>query len=589
MPMQSPVDRARSHVRPHRLSRRAFLLLSGGSSTLLLLAACRAPGAPDAPPAANAPSTLAPRTIVPGNTPAPAAAQATAAPAAAVPTPAAAGQAAPATGQSPPKGKFTYAAHVTITPAWLDPQENPPQVTPYNFSYALHDALVKPMPGKDFVPSLAESYEIAPDSKSATFKLRPNIKFHDGSPVTPEDVKFTYEQYRGASAGILKAKLERIDLPDSRTVKFIFKEPFVDFLTVYGTPASGAGWIVPKAYYEKVGKDVFKTAPMGAGPYRFVRQVPGTELELEAFTDYWRKTPSVKTIIAKGVTEPATRLTLLQTGDVDAMYSIPGELLDTVRADPKLRLTAPLSASTWLEMVPDRPDSPLTDKRVRQAISLVIDRKAINDAELGGMSPIEGGFIPSEWPGAIQRPVPPTDIEQAKKLLAEAGVSGGFEVSTITPLPPNSSWAERIASQLRAVNIKTSVNTMERGAFYDSLAPGENRLKGFIIQFSGAPGDAAARVRENAVCKGAFSGLCLPDVDQRMAKYDASVDAKERQQILTEVQNYLLDQYIFTPVVRNVFTIAAGPRLANPKLEDIVGSIPQYIWIGPWEDIQVKD
>src|SRR5439155_24821419 len=103
--------------------------------------------------------------------------------------------------------------------------------------------MVKHMPGQTFAPSLAESYEIAPDSKSATFKLRPNIKFHDGSPVTPEDVKFTYENYRGASAGILKAKLERIELPDNRTVKLFFKESFFDFLTVYGSPASGAACI----------------------------------------------------------------------------------------------------------------------------------------------------------------------------------------------------------------------------------------------------------------------------------------------------------------------------------------------------------
>src|SRR5205823_4364860 len=150
-----------------------------------------------------------------------------------------------------------------------------------------------PMPGKDFVPSLAESYEVAPDNKSATFKLRPNIKFHDGSPVTPEDVKFTAENYRGASAGILKSKIDRIELPDNRTVKFIFKEPFLDFMTVYGSPASGAAWIVPKAYYEKVGKDGFKNAPIGAGPYRFVRQSPGQEVEFEAFPDYWRKSPSV--------------------------------------------------------------------------------------------------------------------------------------------------------------------------------------------------------------------------------------------------------------------------------------------------------
>ena len=563
-----------------------FLMLAGGTSSLVLLAACQQPAAPQ-PPAAPAP-TVGARTVATSSAPGPAAptvAAVKAEPAATT----AAQSAAPAAGQAAPKGKFTYAFHTAIPPSWLDPQENPPQVTPYNFAYMLHDALVKPMPGKDFVPSLAESYEIAPDFKSATFKLRSGTTFHDGSPVTPEDVKFTYEQYRGASAGVLKAKLASIEIPDNRTIRFTFKEPFVDFLTIYGSPASGASWVVPKAYYEKVGKDGFKTAPIGAGPFRFVRQQAGSEMEFEAFTEYWRKSPSVKTLVAKGVPEAATRLAMLQTGEIDAMYMIPGDLLDPVRKDSKLRLVPALGGADWLEMVPEGPNSPFEDVRVRQAISLAIDRKAINDAELGGLSPIEGNWISEEWPGAIKRPPPPTDVAKAKQLLAEAGFAQGFEVGSITPLPPNTSWAERVASQLLAITVKTKVNTMERGAFYDKLAPGPDRLKGLIIQFSGAPGDAASRIRENAVCKGAFSGLCIPEIDQRMARYDASVDLKERKQLLDEVQAYLLDQYLLVPLVRNVFTIAAGPRLDAPRLEEIIGAIPQYIWIGPWEDLKIKD
>src|SRR5205085_2942456 len=134
-----------------------------------------------------------------------------------------------------------------------------------------------------------------------------------------------------ANAKILHDKLDRIDAPDDRTVKFFFKEPFVDFIMIYGSPSSGAGWIVPKAYYQKVGKDGFKQAPIGAGPYRFVKQTAGQEYELEAFPDYWRKVPNVKTIVARGVPEAATRLALLQTGEIDALYQVPGDLLATVK------------------------------------------------------------------------------------------------------------------------------------------------------------------------------------------------------------------------------------------------------------------
>ena len=567
--MPSEADRSPDPSCAHVLSRRGFLILAGSASSLAVLSACQSgPAAPSPTLAPLAPRTLAPL-AQPQATPAPTAAAAVVRP--------------------EPKGKFSYAWHGSISPAWLDPQENPPQVTPYNYAYTLHDALVKPMPGQNFAPSLAESFEIAPDNKSATFRLRQGAKFHDGSLVTPEDVKFTFEQYRGASATILKAKTERIDLPDERTIRFVFNEPFIDFLILYGSPASGAGWIVPKAYYQKVGADGFKNAPIGAGPYRFIRQTAGSEIEFEAFTDYWRKVPSVKTIVVRGISEPATRLALLKTGEIDVMYQVTGDLLATVRQDPGIRLTAPLAGACWLEpMAFDYPDHPLKDIRVRQAVSLAIDRQAINDAEVGGLSPIEGNWIAAEWPGALQRPVPPTDVARAKELLGQAGVAEGFEVSWITPLPPNSSWAERVASQLRAVNIKTQVNIMERGAFYAKLAPGPDRLKGFVIQFSGAPGDAAARIRENAVCQGAFSGMCIAEIDDRMKAYDASTDPAQRNQLLDEVQAIMLDQYYMIPLVRNVFIIAAGPRIANPRLEGIIGAIPQYNWIGPWEDVEIK-
>jgi peptide/nickel transport system substrate-binding protein len=559
-----------------RKSRRAFLAgLAASGAALGLLSACGGgASAPPAPPAATAETKLnVPQSISTPGAGGAAPAQATAAPAA---------------GRPQPTGQFNYVWHTTISPAWFDPQENPPQITPYNFAYALHDALVKHLPGQPFAPSLAESYDIAPDYTSATFKLRQGIKFHNGDPVTPEDVQFTFEQYHGANAKILHDKTERIELVDDRTIRFRFKGPFLDFLTLYGCAASGAGWIVPKAYYQKVGPDGFKQQPVGAGPYRFVRQQAGTEVEFEANTDYWRKAPNVKTLIMKGVAEDATRVALLQTGEADVANLIPGQLLDAVKRDSRLKLAPVQAGPIWLELgLPDKPDSPLKDIRVRQAISLAIDRKAFNDAEFGGTASLEGNWIPSDWPGAVTRDQPPFDVAKAKQLLADAGVPNGFTVDQITPLPPYTSYAERIASQLRALNIVTNVNTMERGAFYERLAPGPNRLKGFVIQLSGSPGDAAARVRENATCDGTFSGLCLPDVNDRMQQYDASTDPNERQRLLTEAQNYLLDNYLMVPVMRQVLIHGIGPRLANP-IPEIEGAIPQYVYTGPWEDVRLN-
>jgi peptide/nickel transport system substrate-binding protein len=413
-------------------------------------------------------------------------------------------------GQPQPKGQFNYIWHTTISPAWFDPQENPPQITPYNFAYALHDALVKHLPGQPFAPSLAESYEVATDYKSATFKLRQGIKFHNGDPVTPEDVQFTFQQYRGANAKILHDKTERIDIVDNRTIRFQFKAPFLDFLTLYGCAASGAGWIVPKAYYQNVGPDGFKQQPIGAGPYRFVSQQAGTHVTFEAFTEYWRKTPNIKTLVMKGIAEDATRFVLLQTGDADIANLIPGQLLDAVRKDSRLRLAPVKAGPIWLELGNlDRPDHPLKDVRVRQAVSLAIDRQAFNDAEMGGLALAEGNWIPADWPGAISRTAPEFDVARAKQLMADAGVAEGFDVDKITPLPPYTSFAERITSQLRAINVRTQVNSMERGVFYEQLAPGPNRLKGFVIQVSESPATPRRACAKTLRVMGLFPACAL--------------------------------------------------------------------------------
>jgi ABC-type oligopeptide transport system substrate-binding subunit len=129
---------------------------------------------------------------------------------------------------------------------------------------------------------------------------------------------------------------------------------------------------------------------------------------------------------------------------------------------------------------------------------------------------------------------------------------------------------------------------MERAAFYDALAPGPNRLKGFVMQLSGSPGDAAARIRENALCKGTFSSLCMPEIEQPMQKYEASANVEERTRLLNEIQAYLLDNYLIIPVARQALLHVLGPRIAN-QAESIEGAIPQYVYIGPYEEIEVKD
>src|ERR1700730_6396442 len=236
-----------------------------------------------------------------------------------------------------PEGQLTWGVHVSLAPIWFDPADVSGIITPFMVLYALHDAMAKPMPGQLLAPSLAESLTASEDGLSYDFVLRQGAMFHNGDPVTAEDVKFSFERYRGTSHDLIKARVAAIETPDARHVRFKLKGPWPDFLTFYAT-ASGTGWIVPKKYVEKVGDEGFKKSPVGAGPYKFVSFTPGIELVFEAFDQYWRKPPSVKRLVFKVIPEETTRLAALKRGEVDIVYSIRGELAEELQKTPGLTL-----------------------------------------------------------------------------------------------------------------------------------------------------------------------------------------------------------------------------------------------------------
>ena len=454
--------------------------------------------------------------------------------------------------------------------------------------------MIKHFPGRQFQPSLAESFEIADDFKSAKFKIRPTAKFQNGQPVTSEDVRFTYENYRGTAAQIFKAKTERIETPDPLTFNLYFKEPFLDFLTLYGTPATGIGWIVPKAYYQQVGPDGYKQNPIGAGPYKLVRNSANTEFEFEAMADYWRKSPHVKTIVVKVITDDATRFAAMQTGEIDFMNVIQGALLPAAQKTPGFTLAQVSTAPFYLEFPGwENPSSPFNNIKVRQAISYALDRKTINDAETGGFSRIDtGNWIPDNLIGALT----PEDVKpewyefnlpKAKQLMAEAGFPNGFEVQQLTPIPNYFPLGERIITQLAEIGIKTKLNKMERAAYLDLQTKGPTAIPGIVANASGLNGDAAARITAFATCKGPSSRTCVPEIDAKMAAYAASTDPAERDRLIKEVQVYINENWIF-PYVYNIgLTMAQGPRIANDPY-DIWFAVPQYPYLFPYEDIQIK-
>src|SRR5258706_8173809 len=370
-----------------------------------------------------------------------------------------------------PQGQLTYGVHISLAPTWFDPAETSGIITPYMLLYAQHDALLKPMPGQALAPSLAESWSTADDGLSVTFKLRAGVTFHNGEPVTAEDVKFSFDRYRGAANAILHDRVARVETPDPQLVRFRLKNPWPDFVT-FLTTATGAGWIVPKKYVEKVGDEGFKKAPIGAGPYKFVSFNPGVELVLEANDRYWRKQPNVKRLVFKVIPEESTRMAALKRGEVDIAYSIRGELAEELERTPGLHLKPTVLQGTFWLYFPEQwdPKSPWHDVRVRQAAGLAMDLKTINQALTLGHSLLSGSIIPDNFEYFWQPPAPVFDPAKAKKLLAEAGYPNGFEGGDYICDVVYANIGEAVINDLQAVGIRSKLRPLERAAYYPGHA-----------------------------------------------------------------------------------------------------------------------
>ena len=491
---------------------------------------------------------------------------------------------AQAQGAPAPAGEMRWALHVTLAARWLDPAETEAFSTPFMVMYALHDAMLKPMPGGLTTPSLAESWTEAKDHLSYTFVLRKNVRFHNGEPVTAEDVKFSWDRYKGASAKLLKDKVKEVQVVDPTHVRFLLKEPWPDFITFYGTTASGAGWIVPKKYVEKVGDDGFKSAPVGAGPYKVVSFKPGVELVLEAFDGYWRKAPAVKRLVMRSMPEEATRAAALKAGEVDIAYLLTGPTADTIRKASGFRLAAPLvSGAFWLEL-PEQwdPKSPWSDARVRLAASHAIDRPSINQAEMLGYGRLTGNFVPRIFQFALPLEPHPYDPARARKLLAEAGYANGFDAGDFYPFPPYDSMGEAVIGNLQAVGIRHRMRTMERAAYFTAWR--EKKLHGVIKVITAAFGNAATRLEPYATKDGVYAYGSLPEINDLYARQARELDVKKREAMVHDIQKIIRDKVTTIPLFEQAFIWGVGPRVAEAG----DGRIPGFSYSAPFEDLRLK-
>jgi len=355
-------------------------------------------------------------------------------------------------------------------------------------------------------------------------------------------------------------------------------------MAFYGTLTTGAGWVVPKKYVEKVGDEGFKKQPIGLGPYRFVSHTPGVELVMEANEGYWRKVPSVKRLVFKVVPEPTTRAAMLKRGEVDVAYMLDAPQALELQRDPSLRLAFSggigIATIDFLDMWD--PKSPWADRRVRLAANYAIDRRAMSEAETLGASKPTGSIIPRAFEFALPIEPYPYDPVKAKQLMAEAGYPNGFEAGELHVTPPFFSRGEAVMNYLGALGIKFRMRPMERAAFF--AAWGAKKLKGVCVCGSGLYGNAATRMSEIVPSDGTYAYGGYPDIDALYKQQAVETDRKKREAMLHQIQQTLHERVRFGPIFEFLWPSGIGPRVEEPALM----LINPYPWSAPLEEVRLK-
>jgi peptide/nickel transport system substrate-binding protein len=535
------------------LTRRAFLGGTAAAAATAILAACgSSSAATDTPAPTKAPAAASPAAS--GASPAAATTAPTAAAAQPAATTGAASAAAPAatTGAAAPAPTTAAAAGAPKKGGILKMgmQADPVALDPHSTSLTATNHIVELIYGRLVTidatlspkPDLAESWDISSDGMVYTFKLRQGVKFHNGQSLVAGDVKYSYERVLDpktkstSTAGL--SSIDKIETPDDGTVKITLKKPNAAFLVGLWSPNYA---IVKKEDVDKNG-DLTKTAN-GTGPFKFKDYTPNTKLTLERNPNYWETgKPYLDGIEMIPVPDDTARSTAVRTGTVDFVEYAPAKDIPQMKADKTLAIAGDQNTNIrYLGFNLTMKDKPWANPKVRQAISMAMDRQAIVDAAFYGLAiPTLTVFPPGYW-ATLDTKVPPQDIAGAKKMLADAGFASGFKtaIKTWSSYPFLSNAALAVQDQLKQIGITTDVLPEDNGTFI-----ADNNSKNYELLVSGTSG----YVDPNEIMLGNFgtglasnnSGYSDPAFDKLVADGVVSTKQDDRKKVYAQLQMKLM-------------------------------------------------
>lgn len=448
---------------------------------------------------------------------------------------------------------------------FFDPQQNQETITT-SVCRHVYEPLVSRDPGGGAMePCLAESWELDDDQVTWTFHLRKNVTFSNGAPFTAEDVVYTIERARNYSTRNMVANMDRIEVLDPHTIKIITKTPsavLLDYLVGL--------LIMNKEYTESISFEEVNLKPMGTGPYVLLEWVKEDHMSFTANKNYWGEAPAITHVRMRPITNAATRTAALLTGEVDIAEDIP--VRDIARVEKTAGIdvvTRPSKFLMYLHIDANREPTPaiegavnpMKDPRVREAVSLGIDRAIIAKVTMNGNAYPTGQLILEGQRGYLPGlPLPEYNVEKARALLKEAGYENGFTVILDGPngrYPNDGQIAQALASQLAKIGITIELRLHPKSVFFDFVRPGDKSslvLTGWSeYTDTGTMGNILFYTRDKTEGKGA-SNRCHysnAEYDRLLDAADATADVEKRRELLEESSRVILGDYGVIPILFN--------------------------------------
>lgn len=424
------------------------------------------------------------------------------------------------------------------------------------------------------IPGLATEWSVSEDKLTWTVSLREGVKMHDGSDFTARDVETSINRVKGTdftSYAAYSDKIEKVTVVDDLTIEITTNVPYANL--VFDTPAP-----VATDYYEEVGEEEFRKAPVAAGPWKFESQAFNDSMTLTRFDEFWdqERIANFETLVLKILPDESSRLSGIQNGQIDVAQGLSPNSADQLRGNSDIRLVESSQASVANVFFMDNffeEDSPLKDPNVRKALMLAIDRQSIADSLYRGFGTVTTNATLPVTLGNDESIEPyPYDPDEAKRLLQEAGVPDlSFTLSlynATTAIADVVKFAEAVAGYWKDIGVDVKVDPMDPATYLDAVVG--HQLRGAVIL--GTPGLLISDPEKLSIFYSSSGGYSTvngdKELDDLFSELSATVDRDQQAEIGGELSRVLYEKLLGLPVVSLDAVYAIGPKVASFEMMD---------------------